>query len=167
MTWTPSSHLKWVSPRSVSVEMIGLTVYPENLALWWYIILLQPPKLKSAKIISSSHIYVCHGMAIPYRTAEFKSSNTLVIAIWGSTDKFNSRQYYFRLYGSFWLLCTCEYISGYYVLASIFLVIMYARVFRFDLWSGRSRKCVQKNAPDPVISCCDRLVFHDYFSIEK
>ena len=38
-------------------------------------------------------------MAIPYRTAKFKSANILLIAIWGSTAKFNARQY-FRLYGS-------------------------------------------------------------------
>jgi hypothetical protein len=38
-------------------------------------------------------------MAIPYRTAKFKSANILAIAILGSTAKFNSRQY-FRLYGT-------------------------------------------------------------------
>ena len=37
-------------------------------------------------------------MAIPYRTAKFKSANILIIAILGSTANFNSRQY-FRLYG--------------------------------------------------------------------
>jgi hypothetical protein len=37
-------------------------------------------------------------MAIPYRTAKFKSANILAIAILGSTAKFNSRQC-FRLYG--------------------------------------------------------------------
>ena len=40
--------------------------------------------------------YIC--MAIPYRTAKFKSANILSIAILGSTAKFNARQY-FRLYG--------------------------------------------------------------------
>ena len=38
-------------------------------------------------------------MAIPYRTAKFKSANILSIAILGSTAKFNARQY-FRLYGN-------------------------------------------------------------------
>ena len=33
-------------------------------------------------------------MAIPYRTAKFKSTNILAIAILGSTAKFNSRQYF-------------------------------------------------------------------------
>ena len=37
-------------------------------------------------------------MAIPYRTAKFKSANIILIAILGSTAKFNARQY-FRLYG--------------------------------------------------------------------
>ena len=37
-------------------------------------------------------------MAILYRTAKFKSANILLIAIWGSTAKFNARPY-FRLYG--------------------------------------------------------------------
>ena len=37
-------------------------------------------------------------MVILYRTTKFKSANILVIAIWGSTAKFNSRQY-FQLYG--------------------------------------------------------------------
>ena len=41
--------------------------------------------------------YIIH-MAIPYRTAKFKSANILPIAILGSTSKFNSRQY-FWLYG--------------------------------------------------------------------
>ena len=39
-------------------------------------------------------------MAIPYRTAKYKSANILEIVILGSTTKSNSRQY-FRLYGSF------------------------------------------------------------------
>ena len=39
-------------------------------------------------------------MAIPYRTAKFKSANILLIAIWGSTAKFNAHQY-FRLYGNY------------------------------------------------------------------
>ena len=37
-------------------------------------------------------------MAMPYRTAKFKSANILLIAIWGSTAKFNAHQY-FWLYG--------------------------------------------------------------------
>ena len=37
-------------------------------------------------------------MAIPYRTAKFKSANTFVMANWDPTAKFNSRQY-FWLYG--------------------------------------------------------------------
>jgi hypothetical protein len=44
---------------------------------------------------SYSHIH-CIRMAIPYRTAKFKSAN--IRAILGSTAKFNYRQY-FRLYG--------------------------------------------------------------------
>ena len=51
-------------------------------------------KLKSAKI-SYSH----RGMAIPYRTAKYKSDNILTIVILGPTAKFNSRQY-FWLYGN-------------------------------------------------------------------
>ena len=37
-------------------------------------------------------------MVIPYRTAKFKLTNIFVMAIWRSTAKFNSHQY-FRLYG--------------------------------------------------------------------
>ena len=51
-------------------------------------------KLKFAKI-SYSHIYVWQS-----RIAKFKSANILAIVIFGSTAKFNSRQY-FRLYGSY------------------------------------------------------------------
>ena len=36
-------------------------------------------------------------MAIPYRSAKFKSANTFAMAVWDPTTKFNSRQY-FRLY---------------------------------------------------------------------
>ena len=39
--------------------------------------------------------YIC--MAIPYRTAKLKSTNTFAMAIWDPTAKFNSCQY-FRLY---------------------------------------------------------------------
>ena len=38
-------------------------------------------------------------MTILYRTAKFKSANTFAMAIWDSTAKFNSCQY-FRLYGN-------------------------------------------------------------------
>jgi hypothetical protein len=44
-------------------------------------------------------------MAIPYRTAKFKSTNILAIVILGPTAKFNCRQY-FRLYG------TCKFYHG-------------------------------------------------------
>ena len=54
-------------------------------------------------------------MAIPYRTAKFKSANILSIAIWGSTAKFNARQY-FRLYGTY--ICEQE-ILAYFNLAVI------------------------------------------------
>ena len=50
-------------------------------------------KLKSAKI---SYSHIIH-MAIPYRTAKFKSASIVQIEILGSTIKFNSCQY-FRLY---------------------------------------------------------------------
>ena len=33
-------------------------------------------------------------MAIPYRTAKFKSANIFAMAIWGPTAKFNSHQYF-------------------------------------------------------------------------
>ena len=36
-------------------------------------------------------------MAIPYRTAKYKSANIFVMSIWGLTAKFNFR-HYFRLY---------------------------------------------------------------------
>ena len=42
---------------------------------------------------------MCIRMAIPYRTAKFKSANIFAMAIWGPTAKFNSHQY-FQLYGS-------------------------------------------------------------------
>ena len=43
--------------------------------------------------------HTCHiCMAMPYRTAKFKSTNTFAMAIWGPTTKFNSRQD-FQLYG--------------------------------------------------------------------
>ena len=46
-------------------------------------------------------------MAIPYRTAKFKSANILPIAILGSTSKFNSRQY-FWLYSTYILPLNAE-----------------------------------------------------------
>ena len=56
---------------------------------------LATAKLKSANT-SYLHIYIC--IAIPYRTAKFKSANIFTMAIQGPTAKFNSRQY-FRPYG--------------------------------------------------------------------
>ena len=51
-------------------------------------------------------------MAIPYRTAKFKSANTLVMAIWDPTAKYNSRQY-FRLYSIYPLLTIAKrYFEG-------------------------------------------------------
>ena len=52
-------------------------------------------------------------MAIPYRTAKFKSGNILAIAILGSTAKFNARQY-FRLYGMIIILNhgSCVHAQG-------------------------------------------------------
>ena len=73
---------------------------PYGRKIWWGIksgslaVYITTAKLKSAKI---SYLHIIR-MAIPYRTAKFQSANILVIAIWGSTTKFNSRQY-FRLYG--------------------------------------------------------------------
>ena len=53
-------------------------------------------------------------MAIPYQSA-----NILVIAIWGSTTKFNSRQY-FRLYGTI-ILCMSNLLEINVVKANILL----------------------------------------------
>ena len=50
-------------------------------------------KLKLANI---SYLHIIR-MAIPYRTAKFKSTNIFTIVILGPTAKFNSYQY-FRLY---------------------------------------------------------------------
>ena len=57
-------------------------------------------KMRQYFILAYIHV------AIPYRTAKFKSANIFAIAIWGPTAKFNSRQY-FRLYGS---LCLSLYV---------------------------------------------------------
>jgi hypothetical protein len=48
--------------------------------------------------ISQNFLLAYIRMAIPYRTAKFKSANILAMAILGSTAKFNPHQY-FRLYG--------------------------------------------------------------------
>ena len=63
-----------------------LCAIPYSRKIWQSI--LQPPKCPT-------HIYMY-------------GANILAIAIWGSTAKFNSRQY-FQLYGTFWL-CTREYL---------------------------------------------------------
>ena len=55
---------------------------------------LATAKLKSTDI---SYLHIIH-MAIPYRTAKFKSANIFAMGIWGPTAKFNSCQYS-RLYG--------------------------------------------------------------------
>ena len=60
------------------------------------------PKLKSAKI-SYSHIYILWQSDI----SKFKSTNILAIAIWGSTAKFNSRQF-FQLYGINVVACSTQ-----------------------------------------------------------
>ena len=57
-------------------------------------------------------------MAIPYRTAKFKSANILPIAILGSTAKFNSRQC-FRLYGT---SCLYLHVPTY---TSVYNTLMY------------------------------------------
>ena len=73
-----------------------------NLVFWQSI--FAATKSKSA-CISYLHVYnimnvrVYVYMAIPYRTAKFKSANIFAMAIWGPTAKFNSHQY-FQLYGS-------------------------------------------------------------------
>ena len=63
-------------------------------------------------------------MAVPYRTAKFKSTSIVAMAIWGPTAKFNSRQY-FRLYSyivvtflsytfpytfEYWIIPNCAHI---------------------------------------------------------
>ena len=74
-----------------------LTVWPE---IWHGIkfgglaVYITTTKLKFAKI-SYLHIYIWQSRTEP---PNFKSANILVIAILGSTAKFNSRQY-FQLYG--------------------------------------------------------------------
>ena len=75
-------------------------VIPYSRKIWWGIkvgglaVYITTAKLKFAKF-SYLHIYII--MAIPYRTAKFKSANILAIVILGSTAKFNSCQY-FQLY---------------------------------------------------------------------
>ena len=61
-------------------------------------------------------------MAIPYRTAKFKSTNILAIAILGSTAKFNARQY-FRLYGSIIIFLEPEFTSRVYYIPLVVLLL--------------------------------------------
>ena len=84
---------------SIAAVMDGILSYSQE--VWQGIkfgglaVYITTAKLKFTKI-SYSYIH----MAIPYRTAKFKSANIFihVIVIWGSSAKFNFRQY-FRLYG--------------------------------------------------------------------
>ena len=80
--------LGWVIPYSRKIwrgiKFGGLAVYYYNRQI----------KIRQNFLLA----YIC--MAIPYRTAKFKSANILSIAILGSTAKFNARQY-FRLYGRY------------------------------------------------------------------
>ena len=66
----------------LGIKFGGLAVYLCNRQI----------KMRQYFILAYIHV------AIPYRTAKFKSANIFAIAIWGPTAKFNSRQY-FRLYG--------------------------------------------------------------------
>ena len=67
-------------------------------------------------------------MAILYRTAEFKSANILVIAILGSTAKFNSCQY-FQLYG---ILCTCQNFGSIILCNSMLYLFLLFFAFRYE-----------------------------------
>ena len=46
-------------------------------------------------------------MAIPYRTAKFKSTNKFAMVIWDPTAKFDSHQY-FQLHGNTFLIIGVE-----------------------------------------------------------
>ena len=78
-------------------------------------------------------------MAIPYQTTKFKSANIFVMAIWGPTAKFNSRQY-FRLYG---ITCYHSKVSEYvHVLKISSFFIPFQRPFLDSLRSPMPTMCV-------------------------
>ena len=82
--------------------IIQHTYIPYSRKIWWGIkfgglaVYYYNRQIKFRQIFLLAYIR----MAIPYRTAKFKSANILSIAILGSTAKFNARQY-FRLYGTY------------------------------------------------------------------
>ena len=82
--YIPYSRKIWLG-----IKFGGLAVYLCNRQI----------KMRQYFILAYIHV------AIPYRTAKFKSANIFAIAIWGPTAKFNPRQY-FRLYG----ICICTYV---------------------------------------------------------
>ena len=74
---------------------VGEIVIPYSRKIWRFGRLYYNHQITIRQNFLLTYMYTC--MAILYRTAKFKSTNILAIAILGSTTKFNSRQY-FRLY---------------------------------------------------------------------
>ena len=109
---------------------------------WWGIkfgslaVYITTAKLKSAKI-SYSHII---RVAIPYRTAKLKSANILIIAILGSTAKFNSRQYFisgYTVYYTFEFLrvAACDDGKGSHCACTFKMVVINFDLFTKELSS--------------------------------
>ena len=74
-------------------------------------------------------------MAIPYRTAKFKSANTFAMAIWDPTAKFSSRQY-FWLYGTEEsILCSAVYASCTIIVTVLLHLCVHACTYQWGLWS--------------------------------
>ena len=71
---------------------------PYSWKIWWGIkfgglaVYLCNCQIKICQYFIQCHAYI--RMVIPYRTAKFKFTNIFAVAIWRSTVKFNSRQYF-------------------------------------------------------------------------
>ena len=83
-----------------------------------------------------SIIYSCLHIirvAIPYRTAKFKSANIFAMAIRSPTAKFNSRQY-FRVYGILCILCILHSLFSVYSSSLSLVYSLFSMIFCI-LWS--------------------------------
>ena len=84
---------EWI-PKAIMAKELVPIVIPYSRKIWRFGGLYYNRQIK----IRQNFLLAYIRMAISYRTAKFKSANILLTAIWGSTAKFNARQY-FRLYG--------------------------------------------------------------------
>ena len=131
---------------------LAVSEIPYSWKIWWGIKfggLADCLSNRQIKIYQTFLLAYIH-MAILYRTTKFKSANTFEMAIWDTTAKFNSHQY-FQLYGIQYMYMIHTHCSLYqwyfvYIIVAHVCMLLVCSSYQVLVWAYSGSRCILRSS---------------------